>query len=258
MDTINIKSTPEIKKMIRGGRIADFTMREVATHIKPGVTLLELDAIAYRIIKARGAEPSFLNYDGFPNSICVSINDEIVHGIPSRVSVKSGDIVKIDLGIYFEGFHTDMARTYTVGKVTEDIKNMVLTCKKSLDEAIHCVRPGNSIGDIEQITGEVLKEGGLSPVMSLSGHGIGRELHERPSIFCDGKKCTKEKLVEGMAIAIEPMATMGSGKVKRKDDNWTVVSSDATLTVHFEDTVLVTGTGYKVLTRTGKPDKIFL
>lgn len=258
MDIINTKTSPEIKIMSRGGRIADFAMREVSTHIKVGVTTLELDEIVSRIIKARGAEPSFLNHKGFPNSTCISINEEIVHGIPSRVKVGDGDVVKVDLGIFYEGFHTDMARTFAVGKVSNETKNIILTCKKALDNAIYNVKPGNSIGDIEYIIGDTLRKGKLSPVMSLSGHGIGRMLHEKPSIFCDGKRCTKERLVSGMVIAIEPMATSGNGMVKRKDDGWTMVSKDNTLSVHFEDTVAVTQTGHKVLTRSNKPDKIFL
>lgn len=258
MDIISIKTPPETKKMQRGGKIAIFAMQEVASRIKPGVTTLELDEIAYRIIRARGAEPSFLNYEGFPNSTCISINSEVVHGIPSRVKLKDGDVVKVDLGIYFEGYHTDMARTFTVGKVTRKVKDMVLTGKKALDNAIDEVKPGGRVGDIEQAIGDTLREGGLAPVMSLSGHGIGVNLHEKPSIFCDGKRSAKEELLPGMVIAIEPMAIMGSGEVKRKDDGWTVVSSNGNIAVHFEDTVAVTDTGHKVLTRGDKPDKIFL
>lgn len=258
MDTIKQKTTPEIKKMRRGGKIASFTMKEVASRIKVGITTLELDEIAYRIIKARGAEPSFLNYEGFPNSACISLNDEVVHGIPSRVKVKDGDLVKVDLGVYFEGYHTDMARTFTVGKVSSEVKGMVLTCKSALDNAIAEVVPGNRVGDIEQAIGDTLKGGGLSPVMSLSGHGIGVNLHEKPAIFCDGKRSTKEELIAGMVIAIEPMAIAGNKAVKRRDDGWTVVSSDGSPSVHFEDTIAVTESGHKVLTRTDKPDKIFL
>lgn len=258
MDTINYKTLPEIKIMSQGGRIASFTMNEISRHIRAGITTLELDGIANRIIEARGAKPSFLNHEGFPNSICVSINKEVVHGIPARTKIRDGDIVKIDLGIFYKGFHTDIARTFAVGRVSRKIKNMILTCKNALDKAIHNVKPGNSIGDIEYVIGDTLKKGGLSPVMSLSGHGIGRILHEKPSIFCDGKKSTKEKLISGMVIAIEPMATTGNGMVERKDNGWTIISKDGALSFHFEDTVAVIKTGYKVLTRSNKPDKIFL
>ena len=177
MDTISLKTPPEIKKMQRGGKIASFAMQEVASRIKIGITTLELDEIVYRIIKARGAEPSFLNYEGFPSSTCISINSEVVHGIPSRKKIKGGDVIKVDLGIYFEGYHTDMARTFTIGKVDHKVKDMVLTGKRALDNAIAEVKPGNRIGDIEQAIGDTLRCGGLSPVMSLSGHGIGVELH---------------------------------------------------------------------------------
>lgn len=255
---IELKNTPDIKKIAKGGRIASFAMREIARNIKPGITTLELDKIAYRIVRARGAYPSFLNYQGFPGSICVSVNDQIVHGIPSNRKLEWGDFVKIDIGVLYDGFHTDMARTFVLGKVSKKKKKIIETCQRALDAAIDCVLPGNTIGDIEYETGRVLKSGGLSPVMSLTGHGIGRNLHEEPSIFCDGTKNSKDKLVPGMVIAIEPMATTGNGKIKKCSDGWTIVSADSSLSVHFEDTVAVTNSGHKVLTRQGKIDNMFL
>jgi len=255
---IKLKTLSDIKTMSKGGRIASFAMKEVAKNIKPGITTLELDKIANRIIKARGACPSFLGYQGFPASICVSINDQLVHGIPSRQKICSGDIVKVDLGVFYEGFHTDMARTYIVGHIKKEEEELVMACQKALNAAISLVEPGNTVGDIEHATGKTLKSSGLSPVMSLSGHGVGRDLHEEPSIFCDGLKRTKEKLVPGMVIAIEPMATAGSSKVRKGSDGWTIVTADGSLSVHFEDTVAVTDRGHRVLTRHGKPDNIFL
>ncbi len=255
---IPIKTELDIKKMAKGGKIASFAMREISKNIRPGITTHDLDKIANRIIKARGASPSFLGHQGFPACTCISINDEIVHAIPSKKKIQNGDIVKVDIGVFYEGFHTDMARTFSVGKISKKDKNLILACKNALLNGINEVKPGNSIGDIEFQIGETLVRGGLSPVMSFSGHGVGRELHEKPSIFCNGRKCTKEKLVAGMVIAIEPMGTTGNGLVERKDDGWTVVSSDKSMTVHFEDTVAVTENGHKVLTWDDKPDKIFL
>jgi len=255
---MKIKTATEIKIMGKGGEIADFVMQEIAKNIRPGVSTIKIDKIASRIIKARGATASFLDYQNYPASICISLNKNIVHSIPSDEIINNGDVVKVDLGVLYKGFHTDMARSFIVGNVPKNIEEMVRLCLRALDLVILQVKPGNTIGDLEEIIGKTLKSGGLSPVMSLTGHGIGRDLHEKPSIYCDGKKSTKEKLVPGMVIAIEPMATMGSGKVVKGDDGWTIKSADDSMTAHFEDTVAVTKTGHKVLTRRRGPVKIFL
>lgn len=246
---IKLKSEEEIKLMAEGGKILNFTIMEVVRQIKPGITTYELDKIAERILRGRGAEPSFLNYQGFPNSACISINDEVVHGIPGKRVIKFGDIVKIDLGSYYKGFHTDKAVTHVVGKSSEETKRLVMGCKKALEIAISQVTPGKTVGDIEYATGKVLFEHNLGPVMTLTGHGIGREIHEPPSIFCNGRRGNKEKLEKGMVLAIEPMATLGNGKVRTKSDNWTIISEDHSNAAHFEDTIAVCESGCKVLTR---------
>lgn len=255
---IDLKTPPEIKIMSQGGKIANFTMKEIARNIKPGTTTSELNKIAHRIIIARGAKPSFLNHNGYPSSICISINRDVVHSIPSEAKIKLGDVIKVDLGVFYKGFHTDMARTFVVGNTSKKEVEMARVCRQSLNEAISQIKPGAFIGDIEYVIGKTLKGGGLSPIMSLTGHGIGRELHESPSIFCDGKKGVKEKLLPGMVLAIEPMATSGNGEVKKMKDNWTIRSSDNSQSFHFEDTIAITDRGCKVLTRNEKTVNIIV
>jgi len=245
---ISIKTPDEIKTIAQGGAIAAFTLKQLAKRVKPGILTIELDQIARRIIAARGAEPSFLGYQGYPAAICVSINDEVVHGIPSGRKIKSGDLVSIDVGIKYKNHYSDAALTVFVGNVSKDAKRLVLGVKEALREAIKIVKPGIRVGDIENKTGEILKKFKLSPVMELSGHGVGNAVHEEPSIRCDGTKKTGAEITEGMVLAIEPMAALGSGKVYIENDGWTVKSADHSLTAHFEHTICVTKKGSKILT----------
>lgn len=247
---ISKKTPDEIKVIAQGGAIAAFTLKQLTKRIKPGVLTIELDQIARRIITARGAEPSFLGYQGYPAAICVSVNDELVHGIPSSRGIKRGDLVSIDVGIKYKNYYTDVASTVFVGNVSEDAKRLVLGVKEALKKTIGMVKPGVRVGEIENKTGEVLKKFKLSPVMDLSGHGVGNAVHEEPSIRSDGVKKTGAKVTEGMIFAIEPMATLGCGKVYVEKDGWTVKSADQSLAAHFEHTVCVTKKGSKILTGT--------
>lgn len=245
---INIKSKEEINKIAKSGKIAAFVLKQLQKYIKPGITTHELDKIARRIIESRNATPSFLDYQGYPASTCISINDELVHGIPSSKIIKKGDLVKIDVGVNYEGYHSDTAITVYVGRPDKETLRLINGVKQALFESIKVLKPGIKVGLIEKKTGDTLKKFGLSPVMSLSGHGVGRQVHEEPSIRSDGDETKGDIVKAGMVFAIEPMATLGSGLVKTASDRWTVRSSDHTLAAHFEHTVEVTNSGCKILT----------
>lgn len=242
------KSKEEIKTMTKAGSIAEFALRQLTKEIRAGRTTIELEKIARRLISARGGEPAFLGYNGFPAAICVSTNEELVHGIPSAKKIKEGDVVGIDLGVKYDGYFADTAKTVFVGKPSRDALRLIKGTREALQEAIRAVKPGAKIGDIESVIGETLKKYDLRPVLALSGHGIGKSIHEKPVIMCDGRQCTGETIKEGMVFAIEPMATLGSGEVETSDDGWTVKTKDSSTSAHFEHTVLVTSTGSRVLT----------
>lgn len=245
---ISIKSKDEIKTLIKSGAICDFVLRQTLKKVKPGIATIELDKIAYRIIEARNAKPSFLDYEGYPNSICISINDELVHGIPGPRIIKKGDVVGIDVGVEYQGMFTDCAATIIVGSPEKKSQKLLEGVRKALDASIEAVKPDAKIGDIEFASGNVLKQYDLSPVLSLSGHGVGYAVHEEPSIMSDGKRGAGATLKEGMVLAIEPMAALGSGKVFQMPDGWTIKTKDQSLTAHFEKTVVVTQNGCKILT----------
>jgi methionyl aminopeptidase len=245
---INIKTQEEISKIAKSGKIAGFVLKQLPKYIKPGITTHELDKIARRIIESRNAKPSFLDYQGYPASTCISINDELVHGIPSNKIIRKGDLVKVDVGVNYEGYHSDTAITVFVGRPDEETLRLINGVKQALFESIKVLKPGIKVGLIEKTTGDTLRKFGLSPVLSLSGHGVGREIHEEPSIRSDGDEKKGDIVKKGMVFAIEPMATLGNGLVKTAADRWTVKTSDHTLAAHFEHTVEVTSNGFKILT----------
>lgn len=245
---ISIKTKEDIKTLAKSGAICLFVLNQVAKRIKPGMATIEIDKMANRIILARGAEPSFLNYQDYPASICVSVNDELVHGIPGPRIIESSDIVGIDVGVRYKGMCTDAAATVVVGAPNIDQKRLLNGVRSALNDSISMIKPGRRIGDIENACGETLRKFGLSPVLSLSGHGVGYEVHEDPSIKSDGKKGTGDLIKEGMVFAIEPMASLGNGKVYQGKDGWTIRTLDHSPTAHFEKTVAVTDRGYKILT----------
>lgn len=245
---IIVKKKDEISKIAKSARVASFALKEIIKNVKPGVTSLDLDKIANRIIVSRGGNPSFLGFKGYPASICVSLNDELVHGLPNNRKIISGDMVKVDLGVELDGYHSDTAKTVFLGRPNKNHLRLMNGVKAALDQTIKFIRPGVRVGEIEEITGKVLKKHNLSSVLTLSGHGIGRDLHEEPSIKSDGDPKDGETIKEGMVLAIEPMATLGNGKVKLSHDGWSIKSIDGSFAAHFEHTIVVTRNGSKILT----------
>lgn len=253
---IPIKRPNEIAIMERAGKILAEVLYEVLEHAKPGVTELELDALAEELTLKKGGKPGFKRVPGYHHAICVATNDVVVHGIPRKnYKLKEGDIIGIDYGVYMEGFHTDMAETVYVGDkktMPESIKRFLNLGKQGMLDGIAKVKPGNHIGDISwAIQSQVEGKGGYSVTRSLIGHGVGRELHEEPEVpgYLEGPIIRTPELVPGMTIAVEVIYTMGGPEVVYSgDDDWTIKSADGTLGGLFERTVLVTETGHKVLT----------
>ncbi len=245
---ISIKSEREIKLMREAGKLNYLTHEEIKKHIKAGVTTKELDRVAYNFISAHNAIPSCLNYEGYPASICTSINDEVVHGIPSSRKLKNGDIISVDFTVRLNGYESDSTRTYMVGEVTKEVKDLVINTEKALYEGIKQVRPGARIGDISNAIETYAHKHNLSVVEELVGHGIGIEMHEDPDVPNFGEKGTGPILKEGMVLAIEPMLNLGKKHVCMLDDDWTIVTEDGFPSAHFEHTVAVTKDGYKILT----------
>ncbi len=246
---IYIKTEAEIDRMKVAGRIVAQVLNELKSAIKPGITTKELDTLAHKKIKELGGEPAFLNYHGFPASICASINNELVHGIPSEQRVlKQGDIISIDLGVKKDGFYGDAAITMGVGKISEDAQRLMDITKKCLHLAIKECRVGNHLGDVGNAVQKYAESQGMSVVRDFVGHGIGRALHEEPQIPNFGNKGEGVLLKEGMTFALEPMVNLGSFEVRVCEDNWTVVSKDGKLNTHFEHTIAITKSGAKILT----------
>lgn len=240
--------------MARGGKILADTIAMLERAVKPGITTYDLDKLAEDFIRShRGGQgaavPSFKGLYGFPGSICASINDEIVHGIPSKKRVlKEGDIISLDVGVKLDGFHTDSATTVPVGEVSAESKELLKVTKKSLEAGIQAARVGNHIGDIGNAVEEVVKAAGFSVVRDMVGHGIGEKFHEEPQVPNYGKPKRGTKLQPGLTIAIEPMVNVGDYKTKTLADKWTVVTADRSRSAHFEHTVAITAEGPWILT----------
>lgn len=249
---ITIKNESEFEKMAYAGATVGLLLARVRDAAAPGVTLLELDELAAQIIRDRGCKPSFLGYHGYPANICTSPNDVIVHGIPSDYRLKEGDILSIDAGAIFEGYHGDAALTFAIGSVPKSVRRLIDTTKAALWAGIEQVREGNRVGDIGHAVEEEAKRQGFGVVREYVGHGIGRQMHEDPQIPNYGKPGTGLKLRRGMAICIEPMFNMGTGATKVDSDGWTVRTADGTLSAHFEHTIALTDGGVRVLTQ--EPD----
>jgi methionyl aminopeptidase len=244
-----VKTAAEIAAMRESGRMLATVLELVQKSIKPGITTKELDTIAATELEKLGGTPPFLGYYGFPGVICISVNDEVVHGIPSNYVVKSGDIISFDFGVTYQGMITDAARTVLVGPHNKAKQHLIDGTLESLDAGIAAVKDGVQVGDISAAIQSVLDEYGYGVVRDLVGHGVGHELHEDPNIPNYGRPATGPILEAGMTIAIEPMTTLGSYKVYTADDGWTVCTRDGSLAAHFEDTVLITENGADVLTR---------
>lgn len=245
---INIKSTSEISKMRAAGKIVFGTFKELEKHISPGITTKQLDKIAEDYIRSQGAEPSFLGYAGFPASICASINDTVIHGIPDGTALKDGDIISLDIGAVFDGYHGDAARTYPVGKISDEAKRLIDVTKQSFFEGLKYMRHGERLGTVQAAIQKCVESNGFGIVRNYCGHGIGRQMHESPEIPNHGTEGRGIRLVKGMTIAVEPMVTYGSYATTVKNDGWTVVTIDNSLAAHYENTVLITDGEPELLT----------
>ncbi len=247
---IQLKSSLQIEAMKKAGRITGEALALAGERVKEGVTTKELDDFIRGYIEKKGAKPSFLGYGGFPGSACISINDEVIHGIPSRKRVlQDGDIVKIDVGAFIGGYHGDSANTFTVGNVSKEAKDLIEATKKSFYEGVANCRAGKRLGDVGSAIEGCVKEYGFSVVRDFVGHGIGKELHEMPNVPNYGMAGHGLRLMNGMTVAVEPMVCVGSPKVKVLSDNWTVVTCDSSLAAHYEHTLAITPDGVLLLTK---------
>ena len=245
---VTIKSKKEIELMREAGKMLEEVHNKLADFVKPGISTLEIDQFGEKAIRDLGCVPNFLNYNGYPASICVSVNDEVVHGIPSKDRIlQDGDIVSLDAGLIHEGYHSDAARTYPIGKVSEEAQLLIDRTKQSFFEGIKMAVAGNHLYDISAAIGNYAESFGYGVVRDLVGHGIGTSLHEDPQIPNFAQKRRGIRLVPGMTLAIEPMVAMGDWKVRCLDDDWTMVTTDHSLTAHYENTVLVTKNGPEIL-----------
>ena len=242
------KGPGELDKMRRAGRVVGETLEILKGAVRPGVTTIELDEIAEREIRARGAIPSFKGYRGFPATLCTSINNEIVHGIPAKRALKEGDLIKLDCGAIVEGYHGDSAVTLPVGEVSEDALKLIETTDRSLQAGIAEAKPGNRTHDIGAAVQTTAEGAGFSVVREYVGHGVGRALHEDPPVPNYGKPGTGLRLEPGLVIAIEPMVNVGTFETRLLPDGWTVVTADGALSAHFEHTIAITEHGPEVLT----------
>jgi methionyl aminopeptidase len=234
---IYFKTIDEIEKIKRNGDILGRAHAEVAKLVKPGVSTKELDNIAESFIKDNGALPSFLNYNGFPASLCISVNEVVVHGIPGDYILKEGDIISIDCGVYKEGYHADSAYSYHIGEIDEIAKKLLETTKKALYLGIEAMKQGNRIGDISYAVQTYAEQEGFTVVRELVGHGVGKKLHEKPDVPNFGKRGRGTKLENGLVIAIEPMINQGSKSIVQERDGWTIRTKDRKPSAHFEHTV---------------------
>lgn len=248
---IQLKSAREIELMAQGGRILSLTLQKLRESVRPGVSTAELDAIAESFIRSHdGATPAFKGLYGFPGSICTSINDEIVHGIPSKKRVlRDGDVISLDVGVGYKGFFTDSAITVAVGHIDPATEKLLKVTEQALEAGIAAARIGNHIGDIGAAVQAVVEAAGFSVVRDLVGHGIGVEFHEEPQVPNYGKPKRREKLVPGLTVAIEPMVNAGGPATRTLQDRWTIVTADGSRSAHFEHTVAITEDGPKVLTK---------
>lgn len=245
---ITIKTPEEIQIIAEGGKILAKTVKELEKLAKPGITTLELDRAAEALISSMGAKPAFKGYEGFPFSLCASVNNVIVHGYPSEYVLKEGDITGLDLGVVYKGYCTDMSVTVPIGNVSFEAKRLINVTKKSLRLGIKKAKIGNTIGDIGNTIERFAKDQGFGIVKDLTGHGIGKEVHEDPLIPNYGKRGGGAELKEGMVICIEPMLTMGDWRIKKAKDGYGFATKDDSLSAHFEHTIAITKKGPRILT----------
>jgi len=245
---VSIKTPEEVETMREGGKILGSIMKELERQIQPGITTKELDRLAESLVLKSGAKCSFKGYENFPACLCTSINEEIVHVSPSERVLKEGDIITLDLGIFYKGFHTDMAVTLAVGEVDPEVARLIRVTKKALKRGLKKVRPRNTFGDIGNTIQRYVESQGFNVVRDLCGHGIGKELHEEPKILNYGKRHTGPEIKEGMTFCLEPMVTMGDWKIKRTANSHGYQTEDGSLSCHFEHTIVVLKDGCQILT----------
>ncbi|MCY6371537.1 type I methionyl aminopeptidase [Clostridium ganghwense] len=245
---INIKNAREIEYMRQAGKVVGETLAKLQESVKPGITTGELDRIAEESIRSRNAIPSFKGYCGFPASICASINNEVVHGIPGKRVLQEGDIISIDCGAILNGYHGDAARTFAVGQISKEAENLIKVTEQSFFTGIEKAVVGNKLSDISSAIQQYAEGQGYSVVRDYVGHGIGTEMHEDPEVPNFGRPGRGPKLVEGMVLAIEPMINIGEFYVKVQPNGWTVVTKDGTLSAHYENTVAISKNGPEILT----------
>lgn len=245
---IIIKNHDEIAIMRKAGRIVAETLLLLEKEVKPGVTTANLDRIAEEFITKHGAKPSFKGLYGFPSSLCISVNEQVIHGFPGAYVLKEGDIVSIDCGASFDGFHGDAARTFPVGNISVEAQKLIDITKESFFQGIKFAKKGNKLTDISNEIQSYVEAAGFSVVRDFVGHGIGRRVHEDPDVPNFGKSGKGPKLLEGMVLAIEPMVNIGTYKIKTLKDGWTVVTADSSLSAHYENTVAILSDGPEILT----------
>jgi methionyl aminopeptidase len=239
--SISIKSEKEIELMRESGRILANVLEELEAFVRPGISTLDIDKKCAEIIKGYHCIPSFLNYNGYPASVCTSVNSEVVHGIPNKNRIlREGDIISLDCGVIYQGFHSDAARTVAVGEISKEARKLIEITEKSFYEGIKYAKAGHHLHEISEAIQTYVEANGFSVVRDLVGHGIGRELHEEPQIPNFRQKRRGPKLEAGMTLAIEPMVNAGRYDVYWEDDDWTVVAADGSLSAHYENTVLIT------------------
>lgn len=246
---INIKTQEDIAKMRAGGAILARILRTLSGYVEPGFNTKEFNILADGLVREAGATPSFKGYQGYPASVCVSVNDEIVHGLPRDYTLKEGDIVSLDLGVFYEGLHTDSAITVPVGSISAPAKKLIAVTKEALAVGIDAAGPGITTGDLGYAIQQFVAEHGLGNVRELVGHGVGKKLQEEPMIPNFGSRGKGVELKEGMTIAIEPMLTIGTDKVVLAEDEVTYKTADGSLAAHFEHTVVITSDGVDILTQ---------
>ena len=248
---VTIKSAREIELMRNAGKILAKVHEDLGKELKPGMTTLEIDKLGEDMIRSFGCEPSFLNYCGYPGSVCVSVNEEVVHGIPSaKKIIKEGDIVSLDIGVIYKGYHSDAARTHGIGEISEDARLLIERTRQSFFEGIKYAYAGRHLHEISRAVGEYAQSFGYGVVRDLCGHGIGSHLHEEPEIPNFKQFRRGIKLRPGMTLAIEPMVNLGTEDVVWMDDEWTVISEDMSLSAHYENTILITDGEPEILTLT--------
>jgi methionyl aminopeptidase len=245
---IELKTDREIQIMRSNGRILAQTLSLVKENLRPGIRTRELNQLAEDFIKRQGAHPAFKGYRDFPASICVSVNEEVVHGIPGERIIQDGQIVSVDVGVFKDGYHADAACTYAVGQISEQAQKLIQVTRRALDESFTYVSEGRHLSDLSHAIQTLVEENGFSVVRDLVGHGIGKRMHEEPQIPNFGPPGQGVVLKKGMVLAIEPMVNAGSYEIDTRDDRWTVVTRDGSLSAHFEHTVAVTENGAEVLT----------